>query len=83
MTDIKSQTGEELEAQFQAWGQPAYRVTQLLEWLYVHRVTGWEAMTNLPKALREKLRAALLAAQRWNWSANRVRATRRRSSSGG
>ena len=54
--DIKSQTKEELEAQFKAWGEPAYRVAQVLEWLYVHRVTSWEAMTNLPKALREKLR---------------------------
>jgi 23S rRNA (adenine2503-C2)-methyltransferase len=54
--DIKSQTKEELEAQFKAWGQPAYRVAQVLEWLYVHRVTNWEAMTNLPKALREQLR---------------------------
>ncbi len=54
--DIKSLTREELEAQFDSWSQPAYRVVQLLEWLYVHRVTGWDAMTNLPKALREKLR---------------------------
>ncbi len=56
LTDIRAQTAEELEAQFQAWGQPAYRVKQLLEWLYVHRATNWEAMTNLPKALREELR---------------------------
>jgi 23S rRNA (adenine2503-C2)-methyltransferase len=47
---------EELEARFRAWGQPAYRVAQLLEWLYVHRATDWEAMTNLPKALRDELR---------------------------
>src|SRR5439155_3679437 len=38
------------------WSQPAYRVPQLLEWLYVHRGTDWGAMTNLPKALREQLR---------------------------
>jgi 23S rRNA (adenine2503-C2)-methyltransferase len=54
--DIKSQTKEELEAQFKAWGEPAYRVAQVLDWLYARRVTSWEAMTNLPKALREKLR---------------------------
>jgi 23S rRNA (adenine2503-C2)-methyltransferase len=54
--DIKSQTKEELEAQFKAWGEPAYRVAQVLDWLYGRRVTSWEAMTNLPKALREKLR---------------------------
>jgi 23S rRNA (adenine2503-C2)-methyltransferase len=54
--DIRSQTAEELEAQFRAWGQPAYRVAQLLEWLYVHRAANWEAMTNLPRALRDELR---------------------------
>jgi 23S rRNA (adenine2503-C2)-methyltransferase len=56
LTNITSQTAEELEAQFQIWKQPAYRVAQLLEWLYAHRATTWEAMTNLPKALREQLR---------------------------
>lgn len=54
--DIKSQTVEELQEQFQQWEQPTYRVTQLLEWLYQRRVTSWEAMTNLPKALRDLLR---------------------------
>ena len=56
LPDIKSLTREELETQFAAWKQPKYRVAQLLEWLYVHRVTNWEAMTNLPKPLREKLK---------------------------
>jgi len=56
LTDIRSQTAEELESQFRAWGQPAYRVKQVLEWLYAHHATSWEAMTNLPKALREELR---------------------------
>ena len=56
LTDIRSQAAEELEVRFQAWGQPAYRVAQLLEWLYVHRATDWEAMTNLPRALRDELR---------------------------
>jgi 23S rRNA (adenine2503-C2)-methyltransferase len=56
MLDIKSQTADEITAQFQAWGEPAYRVSQVLEWLYVHRVTNWEGMTNLPKVLRERLK---------------------------
>lgn len=56
LTDIRSQTAEELESQFRSWGQPAYRVKQVLEWLYAHHATSWEAMTNLPKALREELR---------------------------
>jgi 23S rRNA (adenine2503-C2)-methyltransferase len=54
-TDIKSFSRDELEARFKAWRQPAYRVTQLLEWLYSRRVTRWEDMTNLPRELRDKL----------------------------
>jgi 23S rRNA (adenine2503-C2)-methyltransferase len=59
-TDIKSLTRQELEIQFKTWEQPIYRVTQVLDWLYVHRATTWDAMTNLPKALREKLRENFL-----------------------
>ena len=54
-TDIKSLSHDELEARFAAWREPIYRVTQLLEWLYSRRVTSWDAMTNLPRVLREKL----------------------------
>lgn len=53
--DIKSQTQDELQAQFKTWGEPAYRVPQLLDWLYSKRVTDWNAMTNLPQPLRQKL----------------------------
>jgi 23S rRNA (adenine2503-C2)-methyltransferase len=54
--DIKSLTRDELAARFAEWEQPVYRVAQLLDWLYVQRVNDWDAMTNLPKVLREKLR---------------------------
>ena len=54
--DIKSLTREELEARFKEWNEPAYRAAQLLDWLYTRRAVTWEAMTNLPKALRDKLR---------------------------
>lgn len=47
-----------LQAQLAAWGQPAYRLGQVLEWLYPRRATGWDAMTNLPKALRAQLAGA-------------------------
>jgi 23S rRNA (adenine2503-C2)-methyltransferase len=56
LPDIKSLTREELEAKFKSWGEPAYRVAQLLEWLYPRRAASWDTMTNLPKGLREKLR---------------------------
>ncbi|MEO6182552.1 MAG: 23S rRNA (adenine(2503)-C(2))-methyltransferase RlmN, partial [Verrucomicrobiota bacterium] len=53
--DIKSLSMEELQPQFKTWEQPAYRLTQLLDWIYKRRVTSWEEMTNLPKILRELL----------------------------
>jgi 23S rRNA (adenine2503-C2)-methyltransferase len=56
LPDIKSLTREELDRQFKAWNEPAFRVAQLLDWLYVRRATEWDAMSNLPKALRGKLR---------------------------
>jgi 23S rRNA (adenine2503-C2)-methyltransferase len=55
LADIKSLTREELAEQFKAWDLPAYRLDQLLSWLYARRVGDWDAMTNLPKALRERL----------------------------
>jgi 23S rRNA (adenine2503-C2)-methyltransferase len=57
LPDIKFFLREELEEHFRSLGEPAYRVGQLLDWLYVRRATTWDAMTNLPKALREKLGA--------------------------
>ena len=56
--DAKSLTREELAEQFQRWGQPAYRVDQLLHWLYERRVASWDAMSNLPKQLRDQLKEA-------------------------
>jgi 23S rRNA (adenine2503-C2)-methyltransferase len=55
VTDIKSLIRDELEAQFKLWDQPVYRVTQVLEWLYVRRATSWDAMTILPKKLRAQM----------------------------
>ena len=54
--DIKSLTREEIEGQFKAWNEPAFRVAQLLDWLYARRANSWDAMSNLPKNLRAKLR---------------------------
>lgn len=55
MQDVKGQYREELQGQFEAWGMPAYRLEQLLAWLYERKASRWEEMSNLPKALREKL----------------------------
>lgn len=57
-SDIRSLTRDELVGLFQKWKQPAYRVDQLLQWLHVHRAASWDAMSNLPRSLREKLEQA-------------------------
>jgi 23S rRNA (adenine2503-C2)-methyltransferase len=54
-TPIKSLTLEELNVLFSQLGQPAYRAKQVLEWIYQKRVKSFEAMTNLPAALRKQL----------------------------
>ncbi|MFO1478548.1 MAG: 23S rRNA (adenine(2503)-C(2))-methyltransferase RlmN [Verrucomicrobiota bacterium] len=54
--DIRSLLKDELAAQLKQWEQPAYRVTQILDWLYRRRVGDWDSMRNLPRELRERLR---------------------------
>lgn len=55
MTDLKSQTQEELTQTLKALGEPAFRGKQVFTWL--HRgVVSFDEMSNLPKALREKLK---------------------------
>jgi len=56
-SDVKALFREELQARFKEWNEPAYRVDQILAWIYQQRVAGWDAMTNLPRSLREKLKA--------------------------
>lgn len=54
--DIKSLTDQELAGWLKQHGQPAYRLAQVLQWIYERRATDWAAMSNLPKALRDLLR---------------------------
>jgi 23S rRNA (adenine2503-C2)-methyltransferase len=46
---------EEWSAQLEAWGEPKYRGKQVFEWLHKKGVLDPNAMTNLPKSLRERL----------------------------
>jgi 23S rRNA (adenine2503-C2)-methyltransferase len=48
-------TPAELTDLFTAWGEPSFRARQLFNWLYARRVDDYQAMTNLPKALRDEL----------------------------
>ncbi len=54
--DLRSLSLEELTKQLVAQGYPAFRATQIRHWLDLG-VTDFREMTNLPKALREKLAA--------------------------
>ena len=56
LPDIRSLTLEDLKTQFKGWEAPAYRVGQVLDWVHKRRVNSWEAMTNLPAALRAERR---------------------------
>lgn len=53
--DIKSMTLEELETWLTGMGEKRFRAKQIYQWLHIHHVTGFDGMTNLPGALREKL----------------------------
>jgi 23S rRNA (adenine2503-C2)-methyltransferase len=49
---------DQLQVHLADWGEPAFRTRQIWEWLYVRLVDHYDAMTNLPKALRVRLAAA-------------------------
>ncbi|GGG82693.1 23S rRNA (adenine(2503)-C(2))-methyltransferase RlmN [Paenibacillus radicis (ex Gao et al. 2016)] len=52
---IYDYTLEQLQDWMKENGEPAFRGGQLFDWLYVKRVNSFEDMSNLPKALRDKL----------------------------
>ncbi len=54
MTDLKSMTLEEMQTLLKSWGEPSFRAGQVFTWLH-KGVTSFDAMSNLPKTLREKL----------------------------
>ena len=54
--DILSLLPGEIEQELEALGEPKYRAGQIFTWL--HRgVRDFDEMTNLPRALREKLKS--------------------------
>ena len=56
MIDIKSMTLEEITQACREMGEPAFRGKQIFTWLH-KGVTSFDGMSNLSKALREKLAA--------------------------
>lgn len=59
MVDIKSMTPEELAAWLKELGEPAFRARQIFKWLY-RGVASFDEMTDLSKALRQKLKKEAL-----------------------
>lgn len=52
---IYGESLESLQAYLEQIGQPKFRAKQILDWLYKKRARSWDAMSNLPKPLREQL----------------------------
>ena len=57
MIDLLNLTNAQLREILASWGQPAYRADQIDRWLYRDLVTNFDAMTNLPRDLRDRLQA--------------------------
>lgn len=56
--DIRQNTLPQLTEYFLSVGEKAFRAKQIYEWLWVKSATSFDEMTNLSKALREKLQEA-------------------------
>jgi 23S rRNA (adenine2503-C2)-methyltransferase len=56
VTALKGLTLQELQDHFTTIGEAKYRARQVFNWMYNHRVTDFEEMSNLPISLRRKLR---------------------------
>jgi len=53
--DLKSMNIDELAEMLSTLKQPSFRAKQIFDWLHVKKVVSFEEMSNLPKALQEKL----------------------------
>ena len=63
MIDLYALSQDELAELLPTWGEPKFRAKQIWEWLYDKRVSSFDQMTNLPKALRERLAAETVLGQ--------------------
>jgi 23S rRNA (adenine2503-C2)-methyltransferase len=55
--DLLGLSFAELNDLLTSWGERPFRARQIADWLYDSLVSDFDAMTNLPAALRERLRA--------------------------
>ena len=57
MIDLYTLSLDALTDLLASWGEPRFRAKQVWAWLYDNRIASFEAMTNLPKSLRDRLAA--------------------------
>ncbi|MBS1777946.1 MAG: 23S rRNA (adenine(2503)-C(2))-methyltransferase RlmN [Bacteroidetes bacterium] len=55
MKNIRNSSLQDLEALFKEWGESKFRAKQVYEWIWQKHVGDFSQMTNLSKALRDKL----------------------------
>ena len=55
--DIRTLSLPSLEAILNEWGEPRFRAKQLYEWLWAKSAADFDAMSNLSKDLRARLKA--------------------------
>jgi 23S rRNA (adenine2503-C2)-methyltransferase len=53
--NIRQLSREDLTAYFEQWGEKPFRSRQVWDWLWVHQARDFEEMTNLSRALRQRL----------------------------
>ncbi len=58
MNQLLGKTTSEIETLLREIGEPAFRGRQIAAWIYRKGATSFEQMTDLPKALRERLSSA-------------------------
>jgi 23S rRNA (adenine2503-C2)-methyltransferase len=56
-TNLLGLSREQLERFFADWGEKPFRARQMLQWIYQRGVVDFDAMTDLSRALRERLKA--------------------------
>ena len=59
MPHLLDNVDEQLAAFAAAHDLPRYRQTQIRQWLFANRARDWQAMSNLPQPLRDRLAAEL------------------------
>ena len=57
MVDIKSMTLEELKTEMERIGEKPFRAKQLYQWMHQKLARGFDEMTNLPAAMRDRCAA--------------------------